>query len=69
MPQKIKLVDREYEVPELSLEAKNLIESLKFLSNLERDKQALLRSLLASKDSQIADLKKEILSAKAGFEI
>jgi len=69
MPQKIKLVDREYEVPELSLEAKNLIESLKFLSNLERDKQALLRSLLASKDSQIAELKKEILSAKAGFEI
>jgi len=69
MPQKIKLVDREYEVPELSLEARNLIESLKFLSNLEKDKQALLKSLLASKDSQIADLKKEILSAKAGFEI
>ena len=69
MPQKIKLVDREYEVPELSLEAKNLIESLKFLSNLEKDKQALLKSLLASKDSQIAELKKEILSAKAGFEI
>lgn len=69
MPQKIKLVDREYEVPELSLEAKNLIDSLKFLSNLEKDKQALLKSLLASKDSQIAELKKEILSAKAGFEI
>ena len=69
MPQKIKLVDREYEVPELSFEAKNLIESLKFLSILEKDKQALLKSLLASKDSQIAELKKEILSAKAGFEI
>ena len=69
MPQKIKLGDKEYEVPDLSQEATNLIESLKFLANLEKDKQALLKSLLASKDVQIAELKKEILSAKAGFEI
>lgn len=69
MPQKIKLQDREYEVSELSPEAKNLIESLKFLSNLEKDKKALFKSLSASKDAQIAALKQEILAAKAGFEI
>lgn len=68
MSQKIKLADREYVVPALSSEAANLIESLKFISNLEKDKQKLLNALLASKDSKIAELKREILSAKAGFE-
>jgi hypothetical protein len=65
--QKIKLLDREYEIPELSTNARELISSLKMLSELEKEKQKTLRALEASKMSYVGELKKEILAAKAGL--
>ena len=65
--QTVKLADKEYRIHKLSNEAEQIIESLKALSDLEKEKKACLDSLAASHGELKSRVKQEIIAAKAGL--
>ena len=67
MTQKFKLDDKEYEVDNLSDKAKATVKSLQFTNNRLKDLKNMQALLWRSKKSYIEDLKRELLSNKAGF--
>ena len=67
MAQKIKLDDTEYEVENLSDQAKAYIETLKFTETRLQELTNMRALLQRAKNSYVDSLKKEMLSSKAGF--
>ena len=67
MAQKIKLDDAEYEIENLSEQAKAYIATLKF-TDMRLQELTNMRALLQrATNSYVDSLKKEMLSSKAGF--
>ena len=67
MAQKIKLDDAEYEVENLSDQAKAYIETLTFTDARLQELTNMRALLQRAKNSYVDSLKKEMLSSKAGF--
>ena len=67
MAQKIKLDDAEYEVENLSDQAKAYIATLKFTDTRLHELTNMRALLQRAKNSYLDSLKKEMLSSKAGF--
>ena len=67
MTQKIKLDDAEYEVENLSDQAKAYIATLKFTDTRLQELTNMRALLQRAKNSYVDSLKKEMLSSKAGF--
>lgn len=67
MAQKIKLDDAEYEVENLSDQAKAYIATLKFTDTRLQELTNMRVLLQRAKNSYVDSLKKEMLSSKAGF--
>ena len=67
MAQKIKLDDAEYEVENLSEQAKAYIATLKFTDTRLQELTNMRALLQRAKNSYVDSLKKEMLSSKAGF--
>ena len=67
MAQKIKLDDAEYEVENLSDQAKAYIATLKFTDTRLQELTNMRALLQRAKYSYVDSLKKEMLSSKAGF--
>jgi DNA repair ATPase RecN len=67
MAQKIKLDDAEYEVENLSDQAKAYIATLKFTDTRLHELTNMRALLQRAKNSYVDSLKKEMLSSKAGF--
>jgi len=67
MGQKIKLDDKEYDVENLSDQAKAKFASLQFANNRINELTNMQALLQRAKNSYIESLKQEILSNKAGF--
>jgi hypothetical protein len=67
MAQKIKLDDAEYEVENLSDQAKAYIATLKFTDTRLQELTNMRALLQRAKNSYVDSLKKEMLSSKAGF--
>jgi len=67
MAQKIKLDDAEYEVENLSDQAKAYIATLKFTDTRLNELTNMRALLQRAKNSYLDSLKKEMLSSKAGF--
>ena len=67
MAQKIKLDDAEYEVENLSEQAKAYIATLKFTDTRLQELTNMRALLQRAKHSYVDSLKKEMLSSKAGF--
>lgn len=65
---KIKLGDTLYETSSMTGEAKNLAEALKTLEGRIQEANNMVAILTKAKRAYIADLKNEMLSAKAGFD-
>lgn len=65
---KIKLGDTVYDTSSLTGEAKNLAEALKILEGRIQESNNMVAILTKAKRAYIADLKSEMLSAKAGFD-
>jgi hypothetical protein len=65
--QTIKLADKEYRIHKLSSNAEHIIESLRALSELEKEKKACLDSLVASHGVLKNSIKQEVVAAKAGL--
>jgi len=67
MAQKIKLDDAEYEVENMSDQAKAYIATLKFTDTRLQELTNMRALLQRAKNSYVDSLKKEMLSSKAGF--
>ena len=67
MGQKIKLDDKEYDVENLSDQAKATLASLQFATTRMQELTNMQALLQRAKNSYVESLKKEILSNKAGF--
>lgn len=65
---KIKLGNTLYETSSMTGEAKNLAEALKTLEGRIQEANNMVAILTKAKRAYIADLKNEMLSAKAGFD-
>ena len=66
--QKIKLDDKEYDVAELSDRARKLAVELQIVSARIQETNNMIAILTKAKRAYIAELKSEMLSAKAGFD-
>ena len=67
MGQKIKLDDKEYDVENLSDQAKATIASLQFATPRMQELTNMQALLRRAKHSYLDSLKKEMLSGKSGF--
>lgn len=67
MGRKVKLDDEEYDVEHLSDQAKASLASLQFASTRIHELNNMQALLQRAKNSYVDSLKKEMLSAKAGF--
>ena len=67
MGQKIKFDDREYDVENLSDQAKVLLTSLQFATTRMQELTNMQALLQRAKNSYVDSLKKEMLSSKSGF--
>ena len=67
MGQKIKLEDKEYDVENLSDQAKLNFNSLKFATTRIQEMTNMQALLQRAKNSYVDSLKKEMLSSKSGF--
>jgi uncharacterized protein YydD (DUF2326 family) len=66
MDQKIKFEDTEYEVENLSDQAKEILALLKFVTSRIQETNNMHALLQQAKNSYIKSLKQEMLSSKAG---
>lgn len=69
MGQKIQLGDQEYDIENLSEQAKSTIANLKFATNRIQELNNIQALLQRAKSSYIESVKKEMLSSKAGLLI
>ena len=67
MGQKIKLDDQEYEVKDLSDQAKATLASLQFASTKMQELVNMQALLQRAKNRYVESLKQEVLSSKGGF--
>ena len=67
MGQKIKLDDKEYDVENLSDQAKATLASLQFATTRMQELTNMQALLQHAKKSYLDSLKKEMLSSKSGF--
>ena len=67
MGQKIKLDDKEYDVESLSDQAKQTLAALQFANNRMQELTNMQALLQRAKNSYTDNLKKEMLTDKAGF--
>ena len=67
MVKKIQLDDKQYDVSSISDEGKQTIRSLNFVDKKLKELIALKIIINRAKQSYISDLKKEIVSKKAGL--
>ena len=67
MVKKIQLDDKQYDVSNISDEGKKTIQSLTFVDRKLKELVALKIIINRAKKSYISDLKKEIVSKKAGL--
>ena len=67
MGQKIKLDDKEYDVENLSDQAKATLASLQFATSRMQELTNMQALLQRAKNSYVDSLKKEMLSSKSGF--
>lgn len=67
--QRIRVGDKEYELTDLSKNSKNLALEVQRVSLRIQENQNLMAVLKRAKRGYVADLKTEMLSAKAGIEI
>ena len=65
---KLKLDDKEYEVEVLSAKAQQLTADLQNITVRIQETNNMIAILTKAKRAYIADLKSEMLSAKAGFD-
>ena len=65
---KIKLDDKEYDVADLSDRAKRLTVEMQNVTARIRETNNMIAILTKAKRAYIAELKSEVLSAKAGFD-
>ena len=65
---KIKLDDKEYDVAELSERARKLTLELQSVTGRIQEMNNMIAILNKAKRAYIAELKSEMLSAKAGFD-
>ena len=65
---KIKLDDKEYDVAELSEKARKLTLELQSVTGRIQETNNMIAILNKAKRAYIAELKSEMLSAKAGFD-
>ena len=68
MAQKINIDDREYDIDNLSDNARKFFEQLRNLDIVINEKNNLSAVLVKAKKAYIAELKSEMLSQKAGFD-
>ena len=64
----IKLDDIEYDVANVSVQARTALARLQFTATKMQELNKMLGLYLCAKNSYIGDLKKEILSNKTGFQ-
>lgn len=64
---KIKLDDKEYEVENLTDQAKGALTSLKFTDKRIQELNNMQKLLLSAKSNYVESLKQEMLSSKAGL--
>ena len=67
MGQKIKLEDKEYDVENLSDQAKAALTLLHFTNTRIQELNNMQKLLLSAKNSYVESLKQEMLSSKAGL--
>ena len=67
MSQKIKLDDKEYDVGDLSENAKATLASLQFATQRIQELNNMQALLVRAKNSYVEGLKREMLSSKAGY--
>jgi hypothetical protein len=67
MGQKIKLDDKEYEVENLSDQAKAALASLQFTNTRIQEINNMQKLLLSAKNNYMESLKQEMLSSKSGL--
>lgn len=67
MSQKIKLDDKEYDVSDLSENAKATLASLQFATQRIQELNNMQALLVRAKNSYVEGLKREMLSSKAGY--
>ena len=67
MSQKIKIDDKEYEVDELSDNAKSTLTALKFVTGRLKELDNMRILLRRAKNSYVDGIKKEMISNKAGL--
>ena len=65
---KVKLDDKEYDVEVLSTKAQQLTADLQNITARIQETNNMIAILTKAKRAYIADLKSEMLSAKAGFD-
>lgn len=67
MGQKITIDDKEYELDKMSEQARKVLVSLQFATQRMQELNNLKALLECAKNSYVNNLKKEMLSDKAGF--
>lgn len=67
MGQKIKLDDKEYEVENLSDQAKATLASLNFATTKMQELNNIQALLQCAKNSYISSIKQEMVASRAGF--
>ena len=67
MGKKVKLGDKEYEVDNLSAQAKEKIKLLQYTNKRIQELSNMQKLLQCAKNSYIDSIKKEMLSRKSGF--
>ena len=67
MSQKIKLDDKEYDMSDLSENAKATLASLQFATQRIQELNNMQALLVRAKNSYVEGLKREMLSSKAGY--
>ena len=66
---KLKLEDKDYDIEDLSVQGLKILELLKVADQRMKENVNTLALLTRAKRSYISDIKKEILSSKAGVTI
>ena len=67
MSQKIKLDEEEYDIEDLSTQAKKTLASLNFSNNRITELNNMLALLVRAKNSYVDSLRSEVISKKSGF--
>ena len=67
MPQKIKIDNQDYELDQLTDKAKSTLKALQFVTQRIKELDNMRILLRRAKNSYVSDIKKEMISNKAGL--